>query len=315
MKTKLNGTYVAIVTPFSGDDPIKKEINLDSLDILLNKLYQEKVEGIVVAGSTGSDSLLPDDYHVKLGKYVHHSVLLNMGFSNPIVIAGDGSNSTVEAIELAKKIEGEAGIFLHLSKSPYYNKPSDEGIRKHFECIADNIKGELVLYSIPGRTGGKGIPPYVVEKLADHPNIIGLKDANGNLEWTQEIIERTKDKDFFVLSGDDGATLDIMKLGGQGVISVTANLYPSKMRKLVEYALKKDYGSAEKLNDELTPLYNVLFPKPKMGEFNAPPNPETVHYALNKLGIDVGYPPLPLMVPGQSYRDDIDNVLNQLSDD
>jgi 4-hydroxy-tetrahydrodipicolinate synthase len=213
-------------------------------------------------------------------------------------------------VELAKRMEGDAGVSTHLSISPYYNKPSDEGIRRHFMAIADNIEGGLIIYSVPGRTAGKGILSSVANDLADHPHIIGIKEASGNLERIKETIESTTGKEFFVISGDDGLTLDIIKAGGTGVISVASNVAPKHMSDMVRYARQGEYDDAGKLNSKLEQLYSALFPKSE--RWNPSPNPVMCHYALREMGFDVGIPRLPLTDGEFDETDAMDNALINL---
>lgn len=306
MKTKVRGCYPALITPFrergSRDN---HSINYKSLDKLLEFQINEGVQGVVIAGCTGAASVLTHDEQVELVKYVQKN------FGKRIkVIAGDGSNSTREARELAKRMEKEAKVFLHLSISPYYNKPSDRGMLEHYIKIVNNIKGDLILYSVPGRTAGKGILVNVIERLAEHPRIIGIKEASGNIDRIKDEIKRTKDKDFFVISGDDNLTLDIIKAGGVGVISVAANVAPRLVSDMVYYALDKKYHIAEEMDKELSPLYSAIFPKDENA--NTSPNPVMTHYALNKMGFKVGIPRLPLTDGEENEKAVMDAVLKNL---
>lgn len=305
MKAKIKGCYPAIITPFKEEGPRDDcPINYDSLDKLLEYVIEGGVDGVVVAGCTGSASVLSHDEQVDLAEYVY-----DIYGDRITVIAGDGSNSTREAKELALRME-DVGVFTHLSISPYYNKPSDRGLLEHYLSIADSIEGEMILYSVPGRTGGKGILPKVASKLAEHPNIIGIKEASGNMELIKETIERTKDEDFFVISGDDFLTHEIIKYGGVGVISVAANVAPRQVCELVNYTLNKDYALAMKSNEGLPELYSALFPK--CNDANPSPNPVMTHYALKKIGILVGVPRLPLTEGEAEEKKNMDKVLKDL---
>lgn len=305
MKTKIRGCYPALVTPFKEEGSRDSHpINYEGLDKLLYFQINEGVPGAVIAGCTGAASVLTHDEQVELVKYVQKN------FGNRIrVIAGDGSNSTREARELAKRMEEEAKVFMHLSISPYYNKPSDRGMIEHYTEIVNDITGELILYSVPSRTGGKGIMAETVEKLAEHPRIIGIKEASGNIDRIKDEIKRTKDKDFFVISGDDNLTYEITKAGGVGVISVAANIAPRLVSDMVDYALDGNYNVAEDINKELSPLYSALFPKDEHA--NPSPNPVMTHYALNKMGFQVGIPRLPLTDGEKEEKEEMDKVLNK----
>ncbi|MDP2925259.1 MAG: 4-hydroxy-tetrahydrodipicolinate synthase [Nanoarchaeota archaeon] len=307
MREKLFGCYVAIVTPFQKQgDRVNHPINYDSLDRFVNHIILEGVDGVVVSGCTGVDSLLSPDKQVELVKYVKSK----FGHLTK-VIAGDGANSTREAIELAQRMEEEAEVYTHLSISPYKNKPSDRGIIEHFTTIADNIEGKLILYSVPSRTGGKGIHPDVAEKLAEHKKIYAIKEASRDLERIRETIHKTKDKKFSVLSGDDNLTYQIIEAGGTGVISVAGNIVPRWISSLTKLALDKSYDDASSLQLKLNSLYQALFPKAVLNK-NPSPNPVMCYYALNKMGFEVGIPRLPL-TEGEPYEQErMDKVLLDL---
>jgi len=305
----LRGCYPAVITAFSPEgNRYNHPVNYNGVDRVVEHVLRGGVDGVVVAGCTGAASVLSHDEQVKLVKYVNE----NFG-KRTTVIAGDGSNSTYEAVELAKRMEGDAGVFTHLSISPYYNKPSDRGMYEHFEAIADRIEGGLILYSVPGRTGGKGIMPDVASKLADHPHIIGIKEASGDYNRIRKTIELTEGKEFFVISGDDGLTFNIIKAGGTGVISVAANVAPRQMSDMVYFGFDTDgvqYDVINKLNSDLEELYSALFPKSKEG--NPSPNPVMCHYALNRMGLDVGVPRLPLTEGEPEEMTSMDNALRKL---
>jgi 4-hydroxy-tetrahydrodipicolinate synthase len=309
MREKISGCYAAIVTPFiENGDRINPPINYDSLDRFVDHLIHEGINGVVVAGCTGVDSLLSSDEQIELVKHVNK----NFGHLTK-VIAGDGANSTREAIELAQRMENVAGVYTHLSISPYKNKPSDRGIIEHFTAITDNIEGKIIMYSVPGRTGGKGILPDVAEELADNPKIYAIKEASGDLPRIKETILRTSNKDFSVLSGDDNLTCQIIEAGGTGIISVAANIAPNSVSCLTNLALASDKGyfDYESIQLKLNPLYQALFPKPIFNK-NLSPNPVMCYYALNKMGFNVGVPRLPL-TEGEPYEQEwMDKVLSDL---
>jgi len=307
MNAKIKGCYPAIVTPFEVKGlRYEHAINYYGIKKLLQHLLIPGIGGVVVAGCTGSASVLDHDEQVDIVNSVKKYVDRN--FEDKLVIAGDGSNNTKEAIELSKRME-EIGVFTHLSISPYYNKPSDIGIIEHYSAIAENIEGELILYSVPSRTGGKGILPDVANELANNERIIGIKEASGDIERIKETIEKTKDKGFFVISGDDSLTYKIIQNGGVGAISVAANVAPKDVSSMIEHALLGHVDIAENLDKKLQVLYNALFPK---DEGNASPNPVMCHYALNRLGIPVGVPRLPL-TPGEYHeKKRVDEALESL---
>lgn len=308
MKAKIRGVYPAVVTAFN--DAGKRylhRVSYSNQKRLIHYLLEGGVNGVVVAGCTGAASVLSDDEQVNLVKHVQKTF-----GKKTTVIAGDGTNSTRHAIDMAQRMEQEAGVFIHLSISPYYNKPSDRGILEHYTTIADGIEGEMILYSVPGRTGGKGILPSVVEQLADHPHIIGIKEASGDMDRIRETIGRTRDKDFFVISGDDNLTLDMIRETRRvvGVISVAANIRPREVSAMVGYALNcRNSRLSGELDSILSPLYSALFPKSKG---NPSPNPVMCYYALNRMGFPVGVPRLPLTKGEPEEMEQMDNVLEDL---
>jgi 4-hydroxy-tetrahydrodipicolinate synthase len=297
------GIYTAIVTPFSDGNAVNSPINHKALNLLMERQIEAQIDGVVIAGCTGSASLLTHDEHVDLVKYAQRN------FGGRIkIIAGDGSNSTSEARELATRVEQEAGVFTHLSISPYYNKPSNSGIIKHYETIADSIQGDLIIYSVPSRTGGKGLTPKIVEILSQHPNIVGIKDASGDLARVREIIERAAPR-FSVLSGDDSSAIEIIRMGGSGLVSVASNIAPREIKKMTYLALGKDYENAERINTRLKLLYSALFPK---SSENPSPNPVMCHYALRRLGYDIGVPRLPLCDGSEEEKQAMNIALENL---
>ena len=302
---ELSGCFVAIVTPYRNNERLRPEINYDALDSLAEQVLESNVCGIVVSGCTGSAYGLSIDEQVKFNTEVNQRYR-----KITRIIAGDGGNTTWETIEMAKRIEGEAGIFTHLVISPYYNKPSDRGLVNHYLEVANSLEGNIILYSVPSRTGGKGITPSVVKELWEHPQIIGIKEASGNLERIASIVQMTCMPKFSVLSGDDALALQIMKLGGRGHISVAGNIAPVEMAQVINYAILRDYERAERINSTLNPLYSALFPKHETE--NPSPNPSTTHYALRRLGIDVGVPRLPLEDCSSEEKIVIDNALEGL---
>jgi len=314
-KTILRGCYTANITPFSeAGGPIAFDVRYDALPALLDYQFDHYpatdlefrgVDGVVVAGCTGSAFVLSPHEQMELaGRTMDY---MEKHYPDKIVIVGDGSNSTKESIELAKMMEGRAKRRLvHMAISPYGVKPSASGMRRHYEALADSIEGELLLYSVPSRTGGDGITPEVAAALADHERIIGIKEASGKMERIRRTIQLTRGKEFFVISGDDGLTLDIIKEGGTGIISVASNVAPRDMTSMVHKALRGDYDGAYAIDARLRRLYDGLFPK------GGSPNPVMCHYALKKMGYPVGYPRLPLDEPTQTEMDEMDTTLVDL---
>ena len=314
MENTISGTYVAIVTPMQRDgNRLKHAINYDAAMKLLDFLARNNVDGFVICGCTGADALLEHKEQIKFIRRCNLMVPeLEKAYGQPfLVIAGDGSNFTYEAVELAKRVEGETGVMHHLQISPYKVKPTQQGIIEHYSEVAKGIEGKIIMYSVNGRTGGLGILPATALELAQHPQIIAIKEASAgargnnekeNVARAREVMESVKagNLDFTVLSGDDDATVEMIKYGATGVISVAANVDPYKVSEMVKAALKGDNVTAKEYHDELTPLFKGLFTEN---------NPQDVMYALYCRGLDVGVPRLPLREPTQEAKSNIKRVI------
>lgn len=241
------GSLVAIVTPFKND-----KVDTAAFQKLLEFHVANGTQGVVPCGTTGESATLTHEEHVQV---IQQAVEVCQG--KIPVLAGTGSNSTREAIELtqhAQKI-GVAGT-LHIT--PYYNKPSQEGLYRHFAAIAKETNLPVVLYNVPGRTSVNMLPETVERLAKEFKNIVGIKEASGNLMQISDIIQRCGDG-FTVLSGDDGLLWPILAVGGKGVISVTANIVPARMAALCKAALDGDMKTAQKLHYELLVLNEALF--------------------------------------------------------
>ncbi len=233
------GAMVALVTPFHGG-----EIDLETLDELVDFQLDNGIDAIVPVGTTGECPTLSHEEH----KRVIEAVVKRVGGATR-VIAGAGSNSTAEAIELttfAKKIGADAT----LQVCPYYNKPTQEGFYQHFKVIADEIDLPMVLYNIPGRCGA-GLTPETVARLAEIDNIVAIKEATGSLDQSSEIAMRC---DITILSGDDSLTLPLASIGAKGVISVVANIVPADVKALTDLILEGDLVSARQWHRKLFAL-------------------------------------------------------------
>ncbi|MBU0616033.1 MAG: 4-hydroxy-tetrahydrodipicolinate synthase [Nanoarchaeota archaeon] len=245
---KFRGVYTAIITPFNDDESVNEECLKELIDFNI----KNGVAGIVPCGTTGESPTLSHEEHDRV-------IALTIKHVNKRVpvIAGTGSNSTAEAIRLSKHAE-EAGADALLIVNPYYNKPTQEGLYRHFRAVADAVKIPVIVYNIKGRTGVNVETSTLMRIVADCPNVVAVKEASGDLNQMKDVIAK-RPEGFSVLSGDDGITLDLIKAGGDGVISVASNLVPDKMVKMVELALAGDFEGAEKLNTELAPLFDVEF--------------------------------------------------------
>jgi 4-hydroxy-tetrahydrodipicolinate synthase len=244
---KLEGVYTALVTPMTADGAVDEK----ALRKLVDFQLEGGVSGLVPVGTTGESPTLDGDEC----KRVIRTVVEQVRGRVPI-IAGAGSNSTAEAIHYAKDAK-EAGANATLQVTPYYNKPTTDGLLGHFRAIADAVDLPLIVYNIGGRTG-KNIDNPTMLELARHPNIVGVKEASGDIGQVMELIAK-KPADFTVLSGDDNLVFPIMALGGLGVISVASNLVPQQMSRFVAAALKGDWTAARKMHYELLPLFKAMF--------------------------------------------------------
>jgi 4-hydroxy-tetrahydrodipicolinate synthase len=241
------GAMTALITPFNNG-----ELDTKTYENLIQRQIDNGIDTVVPVGTTGESATLTHDEHKRC---IEIAVDVSKG-TNTKVMAGAGSNSTAEAIELAKYAQ-QIGANSILSVTPYYNKPTQEGIYQHYKAIADSIDIDVLLYNVPGRTGVDMLPDTVDRLFNDCNNIYGVKEATGSMIRTVELI--AQNKDLVVISGDDGINFPLMANGAKGVISVTANLFPKKISDLVNYSLNKDFENAQKINEELLEINSVLF--------------------------------------------------------
>jgi 4-hydroxy-tetrahydrodipicolinate synthase len=244
---KLEGVYTALVTPMTADGALDEK----ALRRLVDAQVDGGVSGLVPVGTTGESPTLDGDECRRVIE-----IVVEQARGRVPVIAGAGSNSTAEAIHYAKDAKS-AGAAATLQVAPYYNKPTNQGFLGHFRAIADAVDLPLIVYNIPGRTG-KNIDNPTMLELAQHRNIVGVKEASGDIGQVMDLISR-KPADFAVLSGDDNLVFPIMALGGTGVISVVSNLLPKEMSRLVGAALKGDWNGARRIHYELLPLFKAAF--------------------------------------------------------
>jgi 4-hydroxy-tetrahydrodipicolinate synthase len=269
------GVFPALITPFQRNHG--KTLDLDGLRSNIAHLVEAGIHGVVPCGSTGESATLSFAEH----EQVVEVTIDEVGSKVP-VLAGTGSNNTAEALRFthAAKDAGADGV---LVISPYYNKPNRSGLIKHYTAIAD-CDIPVVVYNVPGRTG-QNIMPDVIKELASHPNIVGVKEASGDINQISSIIELTRDEDFSVISGDDGMTLPIMALGGKGVISVAANIYPKPMIEIYDAISRGDYNAARDIHYKYSPVFRAMF-------FES--NPIPVKTSANLKGMAAGPLRLPL---------------------
>jgi len=243
------GVLPAIITPFKRNAAMG--LDVPGLERNIDFLVSRGIHGIVPCGSTGESATLTFEEHEKV-----IAVTVDKINGKIPVLAGTGSNNTAEAVRLTKaaKDTGADGV---LVISPYYNKPNRAGLVKHYTKLAD-LDIPVIVYNVPGRTG-QNLEPDLIAELAQHPNIVGVKEASGNIGQISRIIEETQDEDFAVISGDDNITLPILALGGAGVISVAANVDPARMVAMYEAATQGDYQKALVLHYAMSPLFRSMF--------------------------------------------------------
>jgi 4-hydroxy-tetrahydrodipicolinate synthase len=280
------GSFVALITPFHDG-----AVDFDTLDELVEFHMRSGTDGIVPVGTTGESPTLSHEEH----KQVIEHVVKAVGGKVP-VIAGTGSNSTAEAIELtefAKKVGADAS----LQVTPYYNKPTQEGFYQHFKVIAEEVDLPVILYNIPGRCGA-GMTADTVVRLAAVENIVAIKEATGSLDMSSDIASRC---DLTILSGDDSLTLPICAVGGKGVISVVANIVPTDVKAMTDLILEGDFVSARRWHNKLFALSRSLL--------SMSTNPIPIKAAMAMLGMCQEEMRLPMTNLEESKRADLAKVL------
>ena len=270
----LKGSLVALITPMNQDG----SINYEQLHDLIDWHIENGTDGIVAVGTTGESATLPVEEHLA----VIEATVKHVNKRVP-VIAGTGANNTVEAIALSKAAE-QAGAAYTLSVVPYYNKPSQEGIYQHFKAIAEATSIPMVIYNVPGRTV-VSMSNDTILRLAEIPNIVGVKEASGNIGNNIELINSVPEG-FAVLSGDDPTGLPFMLCGGHGVVTVAANVAPKLFADMCRAALEGDIATARRLNEQLIPIYNTMF---------CEPSPAAPKWGLSLLGKCEPHVRLPLV--------------------
>jgi 4-hydroxy-tetrahydrodipicolinate synthase len=287
----IKGSLVAIVSPMHEDG----SLDLDALRRLIEWHIEEGTHAIVAVGTTGESPTVDPHEHVELVR-----VAVQAARGRIAVVAGTGANSTREAIELTTHAR-QAGAAATLQVVPYYNKPTQEGLYRHFAAVAEAVDLPMILYNVPGRTvADLGVETTL--RLAQLPGIVGLKDATGDLARAGELLRRLP-VDFALYSGNDDSALALMLLGGHGVISVTANVAPRLMRQMCEAALSSDLPKARALNARLMPLHTRLFVEP---------NPIPVKWALQRMGKIAGGIRLPLVPLSASGREVVQAALDEV---
>jgi 4-hydroxy-tetrahydrodipicolinate synthase len=242
-----SGVFPALCTPFHDDE----SIDFETLRENVRRLERAGVHGIVPCGTTGESATMTHDEHVEVVEATVEAA------EDVPVIAGSGSNNTREALDLSRRA-ADAGADGLLLISPYYNKPEPAGMEEHFRRVADAVDLPQIIYNVPSRTG-RNIAVETAVNLADHENVVGYKAASGDMNRITEVIERTRETNFAVLSGDDAMTLPIVATGGTGTISVSANVEPARTCALVGAAVSGDFERAREYHHELGRLFRALF--------------------------------------------------------
>jgi 4-hydroxy-tetrahydrodipicolinate synthase len=286
------GCGTALVTPF------KKDSSLDEITLrrLVRRQIGAGIDFLVPCGTTGESPTLSRAEHLRVVE-----ITLEESAGRVPVLAGAGGYNTAEVIHLAKELEalGAQGI---LSVTPYYNKPTQEGLYQHYKAIASFIGIPVVVYSVQGRTG-VNIEPATIQRLAAIDNIVGVKEASGSIAQISSIINRLPER-FAVLSGDDALTVPVIALGGKGLISTAGNEIPAEMTAIVHSALANDFPAARALHHKCLPLMEVNFVES---------NPIPVKAAMAMMGLLEPVWRLPLVPPGEANRAKIESVLRSLA--
>ncbi|KEA62046.1 4-hydroxy-tetrahydrodipicolinate synthase [Marinobacterium lacunae] len=286
----IRGSIVALVTPMHANG----DVDWDALDRLVDLHLEKGTAAIGAVGTTGESATLDYDEHLEVIKRTVERVAGRVP-----VVAGTGANSTREAIEMTQRAKS-VGADYSLLVTPYYNRPTQEGMYQHFRAIADAVDIPQILYNVPSRTGCD-MKPETVFRLADHPNIVGIKEATGDLQRARELIGNVP-SDFAVYSGDDATAIELILLGGQGNISVTANVAPGQMAELCRLGLEGKAEEARALQQTLMPLHTKLFVEP---------NPIPVKWAMYEMGLIERGIRLPLTVLAEQFHEEVRNALRE----
>lgn len=291
-RINLKGMGVALVTPFKAD----KSIDFESLSRLLEYQIQNSVDYLVVLGTTAETPTLSPEERVLVRDFVVERVAGRV----PLVL-GMGGNSTMALVNEIKSTDLTPYSAI-LSVVPYYNKPSQEGIYQHYAEIAKASPVPVVLYNVPGRTGVNMTPETTLRLARDFDNIVGIKEASGNISQMDEIIKK-KPEEFMVISGDDGITYPLLTLGAVGVISVIGNAFPKEFSRMVRITLEGDYERGLEIHHRFTELFKLLF---------VDGNPAGVKCLLHAMGFIENELRLPLVPTRISTHDEISRVLREL---
>ena len=286
---KFTGTGVALVTPFLKNG----KTDFDSLGRIVNHVIKGGVEYLVIMGTTGESVTLTKEEKKDILKFIGE-----VGNKRTPVVYGVGGNNTLEAARELEHIDASMADAI-LSVSPYYNKPSQAGIVQHYKTLSSATKLPIILYNVPGRTGSNLLPQTTLEIAAKYKNIIGIKEASGNMEQIMYLIQN-RNKGFLVISGDDAITMPLIAAGADGVISVIANAYPKQFSTMVRLALQGKIVESRKLHYQLLDLIPLLF---------AEGSPSGIKYVLSQMGICQNYFRLPVAPVSKNLEQKINTLI------
>ena len=284
-----HGSLVALVTPFDGNN----RVDYASLKRLIDFHVEQGSNGLVIAGTSGESPTLKRSEHIEL---VGRS--LEIADGRIPVVAGTGSNSTFQSIELSNAVS-DPRLAAYMVVVPYYNKPTQEGIFRHYTAIADGVDKPLLMYNVPGRTVADMLPE-TIGRLAKHENIFGVKEATGDIGRLQEI-QALVDGDFMLYSGDDFTLRPFIEQGGHGVVTVSGNVAPAQVARLCKLASEGKAEDAKALDDSLQPLNKALFVES---------NPIPVKWAVSEMGLIEPHIRLPLTPYSEEYHDDMREAMS-----
>ena len=287
----LAGVYTAMVTPFQSDGSIDE----GALRALVDAQIDGGVRGLVPMGTTGESPTVTHEENIRVIE-----VVADQAAGRTSIIAGTGSNSTAEAVRMTR-LAKDVGATGTLQVTPYYNKPTQEGLYRHFMTVAEATDLPMVVYNIPGRTA-RNVENETMLRLATHPNIVAVKEASGSMAQVMDIVS-ARPEGFSVLSGDDNLTLPLMSLGGEGVVSVASNIAPRLMVELVKAARADDFVAARAMHYRLLPLFKAVFLQT---------NPIPIKYALAAKGIVTEAYRLPLVPLDETDKRTVDAILDQV---
>lgn len=280
VQDQLRGTGVAVITPFTKES----KIDFSALGNVIDFLISNKVEYLVLLGTTGETPVLSSSEKIEILEYAYEKI----AGSVPVVV-GIGGNDTAHLLEDFKQLPLEKATAV-LSAAPYYNKPSQEGIFQHYKLVAEASPQPVILYNVPGRTGRNMTAGTTLRLANEVPNIIGIKEASGDMAQCMQILKDRPDG-FLVLSGDDALTLPQIACGMEGVISVAANAFPLEFSNMVRSCLSNEYAAARVINDKLIPTYDLMFAE------NNPAGVKAFMYKMGLIDNQLRLPNVPLSQP------------------